>query len=207
MITSYANNSLFASGGVANMAASKTTKAFPIYKEDRIGVQVICDNTNAVGTLQLQVSNDGSNWDVINIFKALGEAVYTAQPATITVAGSSARNSSDLGAGIHFLIANTALYYRQGGSAVDATSSDHWLPAGREREFVVHGSSDARIAVLQQSAGGTAFITSFPDAYPVASGVDLNFVANLPDLCAAFLRMVYTFTSGDGILDAYIRRQ
>jgi len=86
---------------------------------------------------------------------------WKAQPATITIAGSTDLNGSDLARGLYMLVADTACYFRQGSSSVEATSSDHYLPAGQVRYFWVEtDTTDGRIAVIQKSAGGTMFIYS-----------------------------------------------
>lgn len=87
--------------------------------------------------------------------------VWDAAPATITVSGTSARNSSDLTIGkVYYLIATTDLCFLQGDSSVTATTSSNYLPAGGIATIKVTATGNARVAVIQLNAGGTAYIQS-----------------------------------------------
>ena len=81
----------------------------------------------------------------------------TTSPVEVAVGGASAR-STLLPVGLYTLNADVDLYFLQGGSAVDAASTDHRLDAGDRELIHVSGADDGYVAVLQVSSGGTAKI-------------------------------------------------
>ncbi len=82
---------------------------------------------------------------------------YTAQPITVLLSGSTNR-SAELPPGIYSLISTTACHFRQGGSTVNATTADHYLPANLVTLMAVDSNAAGYVAGIQASAGGTLFI-------------------------------------------------
>ncbi len=83
---------------------------------------------------------------------------------TITSAETSARNTTafDTETRVLSVFATQDIYIRFGDSTVTATTSDHFYPAGIYYDFAIGGESAGHythLAVLQQSAGGTVYIS------------------------------------------------
>lgn len=86
-------------------------------------------------------------------------AVWDADAAsTVTISGTSARTAADLTPGVYYVISTTSCYFKQGTSSVTATSASNYLPADCPVVVRVTATANARIAFLQVSAGGTAFV-------------------------------------------------
>ena len=83
---------------------------------------------------------------------------WSAQPTIISVSGTTARSAA-LSVGVYRFIANTSCYYRQGDVTVDATTSDHFVPAGQEREFFVeNATNDGYISAIRVSVSGSVYL-------------------------------------------------
>jgi hypothetical protein len=59
----------------------------------------------------------------------LARAQFYTAPTTVSISGSTARNSSAMGDGMYLLFSTTACFFLQGGSGVNATTSSIPLPA------------------------------------------------------------------------------
>jgi len=89
----------------------------------------------------------------------LRAATWTAvAKAKITVAAASARNGSDLAAGTYYMTVTTNTWFLQGDSTVEATTSSNYAASGSTIIFKVTGAANARMAVLRDSADGSAII-------------------------------------------------
>lgn len=80
---------------------------------------------------------------------------------SITTSGTSARTSSGVGAQTrHVMIyASADAYYNFGDSAVTATTSDTFIPAGGEHYVQIRGGQ--YVAAIQDSAAGVVKVSEF----------------------------------------------
>ncbi len=82
----------------------------------------------------------------------------------ITVTATSARNAIafDAGTRIITLYTSVAMYVRQGGPGVVATTSDHYIPAGTSCDIAIGGEEAAFssfIAALRVDTDGILYIS------------------------------------------------
>ena len=82
----------------------------------------------------------------------------------ITIAGASDRNSSAFNTSTRVIeiYSDVACRFLLGDVTVTASATDHYLPAHRGRVYSLGGDQQAQythIAVIQQSAGGTLWIS------------------------------------------------
>ena len=78
---------------------------------------------------------------------------------TLTISGTQDR-STELAPGLYSLTCDTDVYFLQGPSDVTATSSSNPLWSKERAEIEVrYGDKDGYISAIQQSAGGTLWIT------------------------------------------------
>lgn len=77
----------------------------------------------------------------------------------VTVAGSSAAIATALGSQTNQVrvVSTTACHVAVGGSAVAATTSDAYMPAGIVEYFTV--SPGQKLAFIQSASGGYAYVT------------------------------------------------
>lgn len=189
------------SGGSDNMSATITTGAKSL--EGTKGVlQVELSNTDAVGTLQLQRSLDGgTTWRAINLYIHGNIAGYPAPEDTVSISGTSVQSAA-LSPGVVKVVSTTACHMLQGSNPTAVAANHKFLPAGVEAELRVNKTgADDKLAFIQTSAAGVAYINTYPDAYPIASGVDDSLLIDLDMVITGHWRAVYTSTSGDGQLD------
>lgn len=77
--------------------------------------------------------------------------------ASISVSGTTARNSVALGAGSKLLHCTVAAFYRQGGASVTATTAD--LPLAANEKWQVEVPTEARyIAFITSGGTGTCYV-------------------------------------------------
>lgn len=92
---------------------------------------------------------------------ALRNRRVTEAPTKITVGGTSAVNGVALKKGVYSLTSDVDVYFLQGDSTVtaDSDSAPLWSKERAEVEVKADFDKDAYIAVIQQSAAGTLWIT------------------------------------------------
>lgn len=93
-----------------------------------------------------------------NEVSALGQS-FTNTPTTISISGTSARNSSVLTTGRYRVVSDIDCYVKQGSSTITSTTSMSFLPAGLVDYFCVSSASNGYLAVITDGGSGTIYIT------------------------------------------------
>lgn len=83
--------------------------------------------------------------------------VWDADPVIVAYTGTAAR-STLLPVGVHVINATTALHFKQGGVAVDATANSNYLPAGAVVAIEVQSAASGYVSFIRHADSGSAYI-------------------------------------------------
>lgn len=93
-------------------------------------------------------------------------AVWSSDPTIVTLSAVSARTAA-LTAGTYYLVADVACWFKQGGSAVAATTVSNYLPAGASVVVRIPPASEDPTATLSYVAAIAAGAGSLYFGKPV----------------------------------------
>lgn len=91
----------------------------------------------------------------------LSLAIWDDDAAAVLAVGAGQARTAQLSPGLYYLVADTALHFKQGGSAVTATANSNYLPAGGVVEIRVPDDTLLQkdfVSVIQHASSGTAYL-------------------------------------------------
>lgn len=101
--------------------------------------------------------------------------------ASVSVSGTSARTSADLGPGWKAVYCTVAVHFRTGTSTVTAATTDMLIPATTSRPVYISGTVEQRIAFITDGGSGTCSIYNLqvgPNGVPpdvlTVNGADIS---------------------------------